>query len=127
KYFGGSSFCRRLSPSRTSFSIVALRSSTSAIATPCSTSAVAAFPTRLVISCAAKAAEDLTANRIVPVAEGIPNGPRPRRPGRSTKYLVLRSEKDLRVLGVREGHETRMTVEIGARPLPHVTQHPVTA
>src|ERR1700704_396391 len=70
-----------------------------------------------------EAREDLTADRVVPVAERRTDGSGMCRPGSAPKHLVLRSEEHLGVLAVRERHETRIRLEVTRRPLPDVTEH----
>src|SRR5882757_8847843 len=61
---------------------------------------------------AAEAAEDLPPDRVVPVAErataGVPVGAE----GAAAQHLVFRAEESLRVFGVGEGGEARVTVEV---------------
>src|SRR5436190_23319341 len=72
------------------------------------------------IAGAPEAGEDLPPLREVPVPERGPDRSRVDGPGAASEHLVLRSEEDLRVLGVREGVEARVGSEVGRRPLPHV-------
>src|SRR6185312_6394306 len=76
-----------------------------------------------VVPRAAKPAENLPANGIVPVAKGVANCPRPRGPRPAAKHLVLIAEEDLRVLGIRIALEPRIPHEVARRPFPHVADH----
>src|SRR5262249_43383298 len=74
------------------------------------------------VACAAEPGEDLPADRIVPVAERDPHrggigGPRP-----TAQHLERGAEEPRGVLAVGEGPEARVPVEVGAGPLPHVTE-----
>src|ERR1700694_635035 len=82
---------------------------------------------RLVIARTPEAAEDLAANRIVPVAEGVANRTRPRGPGSAPKHLVRASKEGRRVFAVGKGRESRPRKEITRGPLPHVTDESVAA
>src|SRR5688500_14981574 len=64
-----------------------------------------------VISRAPEAAENLAADRIVPISEGIADRSRTCRPGSTAKHLILRPEKRLRVLPVRKALEARIRQE----------------
>src|SRR6185312_6072793 len=70
----------------------------------------------------AEAAEDLTPDREVPVAERGAHRERVGGPRAAPQHLVPVAEEDLRVLAVREAREARVTVEVGRGPLPHATE-----
>src|SRR5687767_13038380 len=79
------------------------------------------------ITGAPEAAEDLAADGVVPVAEGVANrtgagGPRP-----PAKDLVLVAEEGLGVLGIGERLEARPRPEVAGGPLPDITDHAATA
>src|SRR5688500_4666816 len=70
-----------------------------------------------VISRASKTAENLAADRIVPIPECVANRSRARCPGATAKHFVLGSEERLRVLPVRETLEARIRQEVARSPL----------
>src|SRR4051794_14050253 len=74
----------------------------------------------------AESAEDLSADRIVPVPESVANGTRPGRPRAAPQHFVLCPKKFLGVLLVWKRLETRIGAEIARRPFPHVADHSVT-
>src|ERR1700716_4571400 len=64
--------------------------------------------------------EDLAADRVVPVAERAPDrgcvgAERP-----AAQDLVIRAEEHLGVFAIRERREARISVNVGAGPLPDV-------
>src|SRR5699024_9808721 len=73
------------------------------------------------IPCAAKSAEDLSTDRVVPVAERGADGGGVRGPGPAAQDLVPVVEEHLRVLAVGKGGEAGISVEGRGGPLPHVT------
>src|SRR6202035_3067382 len=75
----------------------------------------------------AESAEDLTADRIVPVAESAAAGHRVHPERASAQHLVLGAEEDLRILLVGERGEARVGREVGRGPLPHVADELVDA
>src|SRR5688572_16116072 len=75
----------------------------------------------------AEATEDLTSDRVVPVAETIANCAWACGPGAASQDLVLASEERLRVLPVRKALESRIASEIGGGPLPDVADHSIAA
>src|SRR3954463_14022513 len=76
------------------------------------------------ISNAPEAAEDLAADGVIPIAEGIANRSWAGGPRAAPKNLVLTSEECLGVLRVREALEIGVRLEITRGPLPDVTNHP---
>src|SRR5512147_207185 len=78
---------------------------------------------RLGIAGAPEAAEDLAADGVIPVAERIAHGPRPRGPRAPAKDLVLGAEEDFGILGIGEALEPRPGAEVARRPFPDITDH----
>src|SRR3954447_17718381 len=76
---------------------------------------------------ATEAAEDLAADRVVPVAEGAPDRGVVGGPGAAAQHLVLVAPEDLAVLRVGEGLEAGVRTEVGGGPLPHVADQAVHA
>src|SRR5262245_59772127 len=74
-----------------------------------------------------EAAEDLAADRVVPIAEGGAHGARARCPRPSAKNFVFRAEEGLGVFGVGKWLEAGVLSEVAGRPLPYVADHPVAA
>src|SRR6202521_2074210 len=76
---------------------------------------------------AAKSAENLPADRVVPIPKGGPGDQRPRGPRAPAQNLVIGGgpEKQLGILFVRECLVSRVGREVAGGPLPHVTNHPV--
>src|SRR3954454_5905510 len=79
----------------------------------------------LCIASAPKAAEDLAADGVVPIAEGRANGVRPGGPRAPAQHLVLGAKEGLGVLRIRPGSEARPPVEVARGPFPHVSDHAV--
>src|SRR6185503_20942417 len=79
------------------------------------------------VLCAAEAAEDLPADREVPVAEGGAHGHGIGGPGPALEHLVVVAPEDLRVLAVGPGPEPRMGPERRRRPFPHIAHQLVHA
>src|SRR2546423_14113969 len=77
----------------------------------------------LVIACAPEAAEDLAADGVVPVAEGVANRARAGGPRAPTEHLVLGSEEDFGVFPIGKALEAGPGHEIARGPLPHVADH----
>src|SRR5262245_66265293 len=75
------------------------------------------------IAGAAEAGEDLSPQRVVPVAEARPGDDRVGDPGAAAQDAVVGAEEDLGVLRVRERLETRIAAEKRAGPLPHSSLH----
>src|SRR2546426_12092899 len=71
----------------------------------------------------AEAGEDLAPLRQVPVAEGVADGDRARRPRAAAQHLVPVAEVGRRVLAVRECLEPGVGLEVAGRPLPDVADH----
>src|SRR3954466_13419077 len=79
------------------------------------------------ITRASEAAEDLAADRVIPVPEGCPGDQRPGCPGAAPEDLIFRSEKDFRVLGVGERLVVGVRLEVARGPLPDIANHAVAA
>src|SRR5438094_9519771 len=71
----------------------------------------------------AEAGEDLAPLRQVPVAEGVADGDRARRPRAAAQHLVAAADVGRRVLAVRKRLETGIGLEVARRPLPDVADH----
>src|SRR5437867_4297616 len=93
--------------------------STASIATPSAASSG--------VGGTAEAGEDLSPLGQVPVAEGVADGDRPRRPRAAAQHLVAAAEVRIGILAVREGLEAGVGLEVARRPLPHVADHLVAA
>src|SRR5690349_16894376 len=93
----------------------------------CGCARAAAWPYRaepgLIILCAPEAAEDLAADRVIPVAEGAADGAGPSSPRATAEHLVLGTEEHLGVLGIGECLEPGPRSEVTRGPLPHVADH----
>src|ERR1041385_2331774 len=76
---------------------------------------------------APEAAEDLAADRVIPVAERAAHGTGACRPGATAKYLVFGPEEGLGVFPVGERLEAGISVEVAGGPFPHVPDHAITA
>ncbi len=68
-----------------------------------------------------ESAEDLAADRVVPVAERASTRHLVGAERAAAQHLVVAAEKHLGVLGVRERLEPGVRLEIRGGPLPHVT------
>src|SRR3954453_23417893 len=77
----------------------------------------------LVIACAPEAAEDLAADGVVPVAEGVAYRARAGGPRAPAEDLVLGSEEDLGIFPVGKALEAGPGQEIAHGPLPDVADH----
>src|SRR5262245_31348505 len=75
----------------------------------------------------AEAGEDLAALGQVPVAEGVPRDERLRRPRAAAEHLVAAAEVDRRILRIRKHLEPGIRRELARRPLPHASEHLMTA
>src|SRR5258705_11321520 len=82
---------------------------------------------RLGIAGTPEAAEDLAADGVIPVAERVANGARPRGPRAPAEDLVLGAEEGLGILPVGKALEPGPRAEVARRPFPDVTEHPVAA
>src|SRR5450631_2686400 len=79
------------------------------------------------VASAAEPGEDLSPDRIVPVAERAPDCHRVRTEGPAAQHLVLRAEEHQGVLRVREGCEARVSAEVTGGPLPDIADELVDA
>src|SRR5207237_9648607 len=71
----------------------------------------------------AEAGEDLSPLGEVPVAEGVADGDRPRRPRAAAPHLVAAGEVPPRVPAVRGGPQARGGRQVGGPPRPPLAQH----
>src|SRR4029078_13520744 len=73
------------------------------------------------VASAPETGEDLSPDRVVPVAEGAPDnhGVRAERP--APQHLVLRAEEDPGGIRIGKGGEARIAVKVAQGPLPDVT------
>src|SRR5512145_1383902 len=76
---------------------------------------------------APEAAEDLAANGVVPVAEGVAYRTGAGGPRATAKNLVLVAEEDLGVLPIGERLEPGPRPEVARGPLPDIADHAATA
>src|SRR5436309_124552 len=81
----------------------------------------------LLIASTPEAAEDLAADRAVPVPEGVPYSARSRGPRTSTEHPVIAAEDCFAVLLVRKAFEARVRLQIAGGPLPDVADHAATS
>src|SRR5450631_1514553 len=79
------------------------------------------------VASAAEPREDLSPDRVVPVAERAPDRHGVRTEGPAAQHLVLRAKEDQGVLGVRERRETGVPTEVARGPLPDVADELVNA
>src|SRR3982751_6837853 len=77
------------------------------------------------IARAAKAAEDLSPDRIVPIAEGGARHVGRGGPRAAPQHLVVRPEEQLGVFRIRKRLVPRVASEVGGGPFPHVADHSV--
>src|ERR1019366_667815 len=90
------------------------------------THALAGFPGCRVAS-APESGEDLSTDRVVPIAERAPHSHGAGAERSSSQHLVVRAEEDQGVLGIGEDAKPRITVEVTAGPLPDVADELVHA
>src|SRR4051794_14589487 len=79
------------------------------------------------IASAPEAAEDLAADGVIPVAEGVAHGAGTSSPGTASEHLVVAAEEGLGVLLVGKALEPGIRLEITGGPFPHVADHPAAA
>src|SRR5665811_977656 len=79
------------------------------------------------VASTAEPGEDLSPDGVVPVAERAPDRHGVRSERATAQHLVVRTEEDQGVLGIREGGEARVAAEVTRGPLPDVADELVHA